>query len=524
MIQVMVHLLRPTCCQKNIYTFAGMNPFRRLAGQTAIYGIPSILGRFLNYLLVPLYTYGLLTQQEYGIVNLFYSYIALLMVVLTYGMETAFFRFSETESNKGKVYSTALISLAVSSSVFLVLTNLFPATIARWIDYPRFPQYIVWFAWILALDVMAAIPFARLRALNRPMWFAAIKTTNILVNILLNLLFLVLLPYLHSHHADTSLGNVILLIYNPEWSIEYIFIANLLASLLTLLLLLPQVVHLKWSFDFALWGRMLVYALPLMVAGMAGIVNETIDRILLRYLLPLSPADAEIQVGIYSACYKIAVLMVLFIQAYRFAAEPFFFSQMKNKDAKLVYARVMDYFIIAVSLIYLVTMLFLDTVFIRLTGPEFRGAREVIPILMLAKLFLGVYFNLSIWFKLTGKTIWGALITLVGAIVTISLNFIWIPLSPAHPIHGYIGSAWATFACYAVMMVLAYLIGQKYYPIPYNVKKFFGYLGLSVMLYFISHWLQPEGMFPAISLNLLLLAMFAITVWLVERPRQTSPV
>lgn len=501
-----------------------MNPFKRLAGQTAIYGIPSILGRFLNYLLVPLYTYGLLTQQEYGIVNLFYSYVALLMVILTYGMETAFFRFSESESDKERVYSTGLISLIASSVVFLVVTNLFPATIARWIDYPDFPQYIIWFSWILALDVVAAIPFAQLRALNRPIWFSTIKMVNIFSYIFLNLFFLLLCPYVNVNYSDTLIGNVVALIYRPDWNIEYIFIANLMASVVTLLLLLPQVVHLKWIFDFKIWRRMIVYALPLMIAGMAGIVNETIDRILLRYLLPLSPADAEIQVGIYSACYKIAVLMVLFIQAYRFAAEPFFFSQMKQKDAKLVYARVMDYFIIAVSTIYLLTMLFLDTVFIRFTGPEFRGAREVIPILMLAKLFLGVYFNLSIWYKLTGKTIWGALITLTGAIITIGLNVIWIPLSGDHLIYGYMGSAWATFACYTVMMALAYLIGQKYYPIPYNLKKFFGYIGLSVLLYFISHWFQPDDMLTSISLNILLFGIFTVTVWFVERPRHSTPV
>jgi O-antigen/teichoic acid export membrane protein len=497
-----------------------MNPLRKLAGQTAIYGIPSILGRFLNYLLVPLYTYGLLTQQEYGIVNLFYSYIALLLVVLTYGMETAFFRFSESESDKGRVYSTGLISIIASTGVFLVLTNLFPETIARWIDYPRFPRYIVWFAWILALDVVAAIPFARLRALNRPIWFSVIKTVNIFTYILLNLFFLLLCPYLNAHYAGTALGDAVSLIYRSDWNIEYIFIANLLASILTLVMLLPQLMNLKWIFDLQLWRRMIVYALPLMIAGTAGIVNETIDRILLRYLLPLSPADAEMQVGIYSACYKIAVLMVLFIQAYRFAAEPFFFSQMKQEDAKLVYARVMDYFIIAVSMIYLVTMLFLDTVFIRLTGPDFRSARAVIPILMLAKLFLGVYFNLSIWYKLTGKTLWGALITITGAVITISLNILWIPLSGDHLIFGYLGSAWATFACYLVMMAMAYLIGQRYYPIPYNLKKFFGYVGMAVLLYFISRYFDPVNFIFNLAFKLLLLGIFTATVWMVEKPRR----
>ena len=493
-----------------------MNPLKRLAGQTAIYGIPSILGRFLNYLLVPLYTYGILTQGEFGIVNIFYSYTALLMVILTYGMETAFFRFSETETDKQKVYSTGLISILASTAAFLLFVNLLPGTVARWLQYEQYRNVIVWFSWIIALDVLSAIPFARLRALNRPIWFSVIKTVNIFTLVLLNLFFLLLCPYLFQHYAHTSLGSLITLIYRPGWTIEYIFIANLIASLLTLVLLLPQVFHLKWKFDTALWKRMILYSLPLMIAGMAGIVNETIDRILLRYLLPLSPADAEAQVGIYSACYKIAVLMVLFIQAYRFAAEPFFFSQMKNKDARLMYARIMDYFVIVVSVIFLVTMLFLDTVFIYLTGPKFREARAVIPVLMLAKLFLGVYFNLSIWFKLTGKTLWGAVITLAGMTVTLTLNLIWIPRSPDHFFHGYYGSAWATFFCYATMMVLAYLTGRKYYPIPYNLKKFAGYIGFALLLYGISTQIHLEHFIPAIGFNLLLVAIFGVIVWIVE--------
>jgi O-antigen/teichoic acid export membrane protein len=496
-------------------TFA-MNPFKRLAGQTAIYGIPSILGRFLNYLLVPLYTYGLLTPGEFGIVNLFYSYTALLMVILTYGMETAFFRFSETEQDKKSVYSTGLISLFASTALFLVLTNLFPQTIAGWLQYPQYPNFIVWFAWIMALDVLSAVPFARLRALNRPIWFSAIKSVNIFTLILLNLFFLLLCPYLYHHFERTWIGSAIGVIYRPDWTIEYIFIANLMASMVTLILLLPQVFHLQWKFDPGLWKKMILYALPLMIAGMAGIVNETVDRILLRYLLPLAPADAEAQVGIYSACYKIAVLMVLFIQAYRFAAEPFFFSQMKNKDASLVYARIMDYFIIVVSTIFLVTMLFLDTIFIRLTGPEFRSARAVIPVLMLAKLFLGIYYNLSIWYKLTGKTLWGALITITGMIITLGLNILWIPLSPDHLIHGYTGSAWATLLCYTAMMILAYMTGRKYYPIPYNLKKFFGYIGLTLILYAISTLAPFTHVLPGIVFNLVLLGFFALTVYIIE--------
>jgi len=501
-----------------------MNLFRKLAGQTAIYGIPSILGRFLNYLLVPLYTYGLLTQQEYGIVNVFYSYMALLMVILTYGMETAFFRFSETETNKNRVYSTGLISLVITTSFFLILIHLFPGTIAGWIDYPQYVNFIIWFAWILALDALSAIPFARLRALNRPILFSTIKSINIVTNILLNLFFLLLYPFIIRHFSDSFSGKIVQVLYRSDWTIEYIFLSNLLASALTLILLIPQIFKLKWELDLHLWKRMLIYSLPLMIAGMAGIINETFDRLLLRYLLPLSPDLAEAQVGIYSACYKIAVLMVLFIQAYRFAAEPFFFAQMKNQDAKMVYARVMDYFIIAVSVIFLITMLFLDTVFIHFTGPNFRNARNVIPILMIAKLFLGIYYNLSIWYKLTGRTMWGAVLTIIGAAITLGLNIFWIPRSPDHLIYGYLGSAWATFACYTTMMVLGYLIGQKYYPIRYNLKKFFGYLGFALVIFFISRWIRIESIILNISFNLLLLLIFLTVVFLVERVRPAKTV
>jgi len=470
----------------------------------------------MNFLLVPLYTYGLLTRQEYGIVNIYYSYTALLMVILTYGMETAFFRFSETERDRNKVYSTGLLSLVITTAVFLLIIHLCKGILAGWISYPQYPHFILWFGWILALDTLSAIPFARLRAMNRPVLFSVIKSVNIFTNILLNLFFLLLCPYLITAYGDSLAGKLVQLFYRPDWVIEYIFIANLISSVVTLILLLPQVRYLHWIFDMDLWKRMMVYSLPLLVAGMAGIVNETVDRILLRYLLPLSPAAAEEQIGIYSACYKIAVLMVLFIQAYRFAAEPFFFAQMHNKDAKIVYARVMNYFIITVSVIFLVTMLFLDTVFIKFTGPEFRSARNVIPVLMLAKLFLGVYFNLSIWYKLSGQTIWGALITLSGAIITLVLNIIWIPLSPDHIIHGYLGSAWATFFCYLVMMVMGYLLGQKYYSIPYNLKKFAGYLGFALFLYGISRFLPDITILYKIGINLVLLASFLIVAYLLE--------
>jgi len=494
-----------------------MTAIKRLAGQTAIYGIPSVLGRILNYLLTPLYTY-VFHSHDYGTISVFYAYTSFLIIVLTYGMETAFFRFNEQEKDKAGVFSTGMISLLLSSVVFLVFVLSISGDVARWIDYPTHPEYVRWFAWILALDAISAIPFAHLRAINRPIRFAWVKMTNIAVNILLNLFFLILCPYILHHYPDSSAAHLISSFYKTNWGIEYIFISNLAASSLTLFMLMPEISGVKWKIHPDLWKKMLLYAFPLLFAGMAGIVNETFDRLLLRYLLPKDIASS--QVGIYSACYKISILMTIFIQAYKYAAEPFFFAQAKEKDAKATYARIMDYFIIIVSLIFLVTMLYLDDFILPLLvrRKEYWTGRGVIPVLMMANLFLGVYYNLSIWYKLTGKTSWGAWLSLIGAIITLALNFWWIPLSADHMIHGYYGSAWATFICYGSMMILSYLIGQKYFPVKYNLSKFCGYLGLSVIIYGISLIIKPDLAFLRVGFHTALILVFTGIVYLVERP------
>lgn len=500
--------------------FASMNPLRKLAGQTAIYGLSSILGRILGYLLVPLYTRVFL-PGEYGNVNVFYSYIAFLMVVLTYGMETAFFRFNESEDDKEKVFFTGMISLIASSLVFLFFATVFAQPIAILIDYASHPEYVVWFAWILALDALTRIPFARLRAQKKAALFAGINLTGIAVNFGLNLFFILLCPFCLKHESWHAVNDFIRLFYRQDWGIEYIFISNLIASGVTLVLLIPQFLELRWKPDIKLLKRMLIYALPLLFAGMAGIVNETFDRLLLRYLLPKDIAAA--QVGIYSACYKISILMTIFIQAYRYAAEPFFFEQAKEKDAKQSYARIMDYFIIIVSLIFLVTMVYLDDFILRyLIGKEYREGKGVIPILMMANLFLGVYYNLAIWYKLTSKTIWGAWLSAIGAVITLALNFWWIPLGADHLIHGYLGSAWATLICYGAMMALSYIIGQQFFPVKYNLRKFFGYLGFAVLLYTISLYIIPEGLFLRVAFHTLLVFAFAGVAYTIEKPRYVT--
>ena len=497
-----------------------MNPLKKLAGQTAVYGLSSVLGRVLGYLLVWLYTRVFL-PAEYGTVSVFYAYAAFLMVVLTYGMETAFFRFNESEQDKEKVFSTGMISLVFSSLLFLFLVSVFARPIAGWIDYAAHSEYVRWFAWMLALDALSKIPFARLRARNKALRFAAINMVNITVLIGLNLFFLTFCPFVLRDESWSALRGFIHLVYRPDWGIEYIFISNLVASSVTLLLLIPQFTGMQWKLDPKLLKTMLIYAFPLLFAGMAGMVNETFDRLLLRSLLPKD--IAAYQVGIYSACYKISILMTIFIQAYKYAAEPFFFAAAREKDAKILYARIMDYFIIVVSFIFLATMVYLDDFIMPfLIGKNYWEGKGVIPILMIANLFLGIYYNLSIWYKLTSKTIWGAWLSLIGAVLTLLFNFWWIPLGSDHLIHGYLGSAWATFICYGAMMVISYLTGQHYFPVKYNLVKFSGYLGLALLLYAMSVYVIPGGAILKIMFHTFLLVVFAGAAYLVEKPGLAS--
>lgn len=495
-----------------------MNAIRKLAGQTAVYGIPLILGRILSYLLVPVYT-RVFEPDLYGTVSVFYSYTAFLMVVLSYGMETAFFRFSQQEKGSDKVYSTAMLTLMLTTSFFIAAIILFADPIARFIDYPDQKHYVIWMGFILALDTLSAIPFARLRAQNRPGRFARIKMLGIFVNIALNLFLIVLCPWILNHYDEGYIAGFIDIIYRPDWGIEYIFISNLISSALVLLLLVPDILGVKWEIDRDIRRKLLIYAFPLLFAGMAGIVNETFDRLLLRYLLPMTPEEAEYQVGIYSACYKIAILMTIFIQAYRYAAEPFFFSMARQNNAKDVYASVMNYFIITVSLIFLGTMVYLDDFIMPiLVGKDYHEGRGVIPMLMMAHLFLGVYYNLSVWYKLADKTIWGAWFSVIGALITLGLNVWWIPRSADHYLHGYYGSAWAAFICYGVMMVLSYFIGQKYYPVKYNIPKFFFYLGVTVVLYIVNVLVKIENLPLSVAFHTLLILVFLGIVYMVEKP------
>ncbi|CAG0989836.1 MAG: oligosaccharide flippase family protein [Bacteroidetes bacterium] len=493
-----------------------MNPLKKLAGQTAVYGLSSIVGRLLNYLLVPIYTYRFATG-DYGVVTEMYSYVAILIVLCTYGMETAYFRFTKSE-NPEKVYSTALISLLVSSLVFIVFVYCFSNEIGNLLrgkssaNIP-YKTYIVWFAFIIAADAFTSIPFAYLREKGKAMRFALLKLVGIGTNIGLNLFFIVWCMDVYKQGETNIFFAYINKIYSPEIGIGYVFIANLVASLITIILLLPELFSAHFFFDKKIWKKMILYALPLLIMGLSGNINETLDRILLKYLLPGNINENLQQLGIYGACYKLSILMTIFIQAFRYAAEPFFFSHHKEKNAPETYARVMLYFIIVCSLIFLGVMLNISWIQYFLGG-AFREGLHVVPLLLIANLMLGVFFNLSIWYKLTDKTHYGAWLSIIGAVLTIVLNIWWIP------IWGYTGSAWATLICYSVMCILSYFIGQKYYPIQYPVLKILFYLALAVVLYFASSFISIDDNVVSVLINNLLILLYLALIWKIERPKK----
>jgi len=481
-----------------------LNPLKQLAGQTAIYGVSSIIGRVIGYLLIPLYTRVFL-PAEYGISNELYAYSSLLLVLLTYGLETAFFRFTSIENDKARVYSTALISILFTTAFFIILASFASRPIADLIRYPNHVEYIIWFILIVSMDALTAIPFAHLRAVNKARRFATVKLINIFFYIGLNLFFLLLCPYLLKRDLLTGFVN---LVYSKEIGVGYIFISNLIASALTIVLLLPEYLSIKYTFDRALWKRMMRYALPLLVVGFAGIINETMDRIFLKFLLP--EKISMTQVGIYGACYKISLILTIFIQAFRFAADPFFFSKANEKNAKQIYADVMKYFVIICAFIFLVVMLYLDVVKY-FVGKKYWEGLPIVPILLLANMCLGIYYNLSIWYKLTDKTSFGAYISIFGALITSILNIWWIPVI------GYMGSAWATFICYFSMMVISFIYGQKHYHINYNLKKILGYISLSLALFFIHKYVLINSEVLSYAFSTLLLLIFTGVIFYFEK-------
>ena len=468
---------------------------KKLASQTALYGLSSILGKVLNFLLVPLHTL-VLSQSAYGINTDFYVLIAFLIVVYTYGMETAFFRFSEKHNeSRDKVYSTALISILISTVLFLVLSIALLPSITYLLKYENNSNYVLWLLIILGFDALAAIPFARLRAQNRAGRFVAIKLTLILANILFNLLFF----------APTLVNRQLPFELLPYWfgsnlGVGYIFLANLFASAIMLLLLLPDMISVKWQFDRVLWRTMLLFGIPLMISGLAGVANEMLDRQLLKYLLPEDSWQA--QVGIYGAVYKLSIFLVLFNQAFRYAAEPFFFSNDKQENAKETFATVMTYFTMVMAIGYVAVMAYLD--FIKhFIDEKFWEGLHIVPILLLANVFLGINTNLSFWYKLSDKTNWAIVITGFGLVLTIIFN-VWLI-----PIMGYEGAAWATLISYAGMMLLSYVLGQRYYPIPYQTGRIVLVLILAFGFGWLAYHYSKHTFVPQTAFFLLFLGVLA---------------
>ena len=467
-----------------------MGLYKNLFKQTAIYGLATVIPRMFSFLLVPLYT-NLLPKDEYGKVTIIFSWMIFFNVILAYGMETAFFRFYNKEENKKTVVETSMVSIFWTTLLFLFVALLFRTSLADWSGIDS--QYITYSIWILALDALVIIPFSKLRAFQRPIMYAIIKIGNVLVNLLLSILFLIYLPKLAVSHPT----GIISTFYIENFQVGYIFLANIIASLLTFVVLSPDYVFLKWKFDFSLWKKMMVYALPILVAGIAFAINEQFDKILLSKLLPKNIADAE--VGVYSACYKLGLFMVLYRTAYTLGIEPFFFSHASNENAPQTYAMVTKYFVIFGSFIMLSVIVFADLFKLIMINESYWVAMKVVPLIILANFCLGIYTNLSVWYKLIDKTYIGAYISISGAIITLVLNFLLIPS------HSYVGSAIATLAAYGSMMLISYYLGNKYYPIPYDFKKIGGYLGLSILFSAVSFYRFRENYFVGIALLLLFL-------------------
>jgi O-antigen/teichoic acid export membrane protein len=439
--------------------------YKKLLQQTAIYGLATVIPRMFSFLLVPLYTH-LLPKEEYGKVSIVFAWMIFFNVILAYGMETAFFRFYNSEKNKDSVVETTTVSIFWSTILFVFLALLFRNSLALWSGVDT--QYITYSIWILALDALVIVPFSKLRANQRPKFYAWVKIGNVAVNLSFNLFFLLYLPKVSVSQPDSFLSSI----YIENFQIGYIFLANIIASFLTFIVLFPDYFAIKWKFDYELWKRMMRYGLPIMVAGLAFAINEQFDKILLGKLLPANIADE--QVGVYSACYKLGLFMVLYRTAYTLGIEPFFFSHASNENAQQTYATVTKYFVIFGSFILLSVIVFADLLKqVMIPNSAYWEAMKVVPLIILANFFLGIYTNLSVWYKLIDKTYVGAYISLVGAAVTLILNYLLIPK------YSYIGSAIATISAYGSMMFISYYLGNKYYPIPYDKKKIVGYLTLS---------------------------------------------
>lgn len=450
-----------------------MSVFKSLFKQTIIYGLATVLPRMISFLLNPFYVQMLPSRDELANVNIIFAYLIFFNVVLSYGMETAFFRFYNSTDNKKNVISTSTLSILGTTLSFLVIALLFRNTLSDWSNINV--QYITFTIWTLALDALVIVPFSKLRAEKKSAFYAFIKIGNVIVNLLLNVFFLYALPKIISSNPTSFLNAI----YIENFQVGYIFVSGLIASLVTFLVLSPNYFKIKWQFDTILWGKMMRYGLPILVAGIGFAINEHFDKILLDWL-NVPKAD----IGSYSACYKLGMFMVLFRTAFTLGIEPFFFSQSNQENAQQTYATVTKYFVITGSFIMLFVIVFIDVLKEIIVGnPIYYDAIKVVPLIVLANFFLGIYTNLSVWYKVIDKTKIGAYISIFGAIITLLLNF-WLI-----PIYSYYGSAIATIVAYGSMMLTSYYLGQKKYPIPYDTKTIGFYIGISILLSALSFYI-----------------------------------
>jgi O-antigen/teichoic acid export membrane protein len=468
---------------------------RKLAGQTMIYGLGTIIPRFLHYaVLTPFYTRIFTNTRDYGIVTELYAWMVILLVILTYGMETGFFRFVQVKENTEKVFSTALISLLVTSLLFVILINVFISPVSQLMNYKNNQDYIRLFAWIVAIDAFTAIPFAKLRQENKALLFSTIKLANVFITLIVVIFLLKIAPGLYDRGNGLLRG-----IYDPQYKVGYIFVANLISSSATLIMLLPVILKMRLIFDRVLWKRMISYSYPLLLAGLSGSINDAIDKILLRRM---AVGDEGLSiVGKYGAAYKIAVLMALFIQMFRFAAEPFFFERAKYSDAKETYAYVMKYFVIIMLAVYLGINLYISGIQY-IIGRNYREAIIVVPIVSMGYLLYGIYINHSIWYKLNDLTRYATYITVIGAVVTLIVNLLFIPK------YGYLASAWAHVVSYGSMIILSFLFSFKHYRVNYNMIKLLPYFLIAVFMVIFGLFFDYKNLVSELCINTIFIIGF----------------
>jgi len=494
----------------------GNNVLKSLAGQTAVYGMGTIVPRLLNYLLVPFYV-RVFESSVYGQITDLYAWIAFLLALLTYGMETAFFRFANKD-DANKVFSNIMSCILTTTGVFLLIYLCFYKSFARLIDYQYNTQYVLMIGIIVAMDVIAAVPFAMLRYENKAKRFSIIKILNVALNIGLNIFFLCVIPETALNISSSVFGS-------HSGLLIWVLISNVLSSLLSLLLLMPQLRMIKFGMDKDLLIPVLKYAIPILMINLVGMVNEVADKILIKYLVRIPSEDvllamnmtaeeyAVSQVGIYGANFKLAVLMSIFIQMFRYASEPFFFGHAKDKKAPELYARVMTYFVVFCLFIFLGVMLYIDIFkyFVGTDGSDYHEGLVIVPCVLMANMFYGIVFNLSIWFKLSDKTFCGTVISVIGACVTLICLFVLVPRI------GYVGAAVAHLACYSVMMLVSYFWGQKVFRIPYQVGRMSFYFFFALGLYYLSTLFVEMNVIVKLSLNTVLLLLFVAVVFFAER-------